>query len=76
MENENWFVRERVVEIGWERQEELLVYWEEERIGDSVRVRLVGLGVQLTILTCDELAGNEVGKFIWTLGAILIGLGI
>ena len=35
MENENWFVRERVVEIGWERQEELLVYWEEERIGES-----------------------------------------
>lgn len=35
MENENWFVRERVVEIGWERQEELLVYCEDERIGES-----------------------------------------
>jgi len=39
-------------------------YWSIGKKKELVRVRLVGLGVQLTILTCDELAGNEVGRFI------------
>lgn len=60
MENENWFVSES--SRNWLGDKKS--YWSIGKKKELVRARLVGLVVQLTILTCDELAGNEVGRFI------------